>query len=85
MDGLRKCIYSGQCFTKIREANCEEDSDTIDLTETPPRYTLESTSKGQLNRVMIQCITVLTMLQQVLGFRSKFPNTLTSFSVSSDR
>jgi hypothetical protein len=65
MDGLRKCIYSGQCFTKIREANCEEDSDTIDLTETPPKYTLESTSKAQLNRVMVQCITVLTMLQQL--------------------
>jgi hypothetical protein len=65
MDVLRKSIYSGQCFTKIRETLHEEDSGTIDLTEAPPKYTLESTSKAQLNRVMVQCFTVLTMLQQL--------------------
>jgi hypothetical protein len=37
----------------------------LDLTEKTPKYTLESTSKAQLNRVMVQCITVLTMLQQL--------------------
>lgn len=51
IDGLCKCIYSGQCFTEIRETLHREDSDTIDLTEAPAKSTLESTSKAQLNQV----------------------------------
>ena len=63
MDGLRKCIYSGQCYTKIKETSSEDNNDIIDLSEEQPKFTLETTSKTQLDRVMVQCITVLNMLQ----------------------
>jgi hypothetical protein len=65
MEGLRKCIYSGQSFSKIREADVEEPSDVIDLTDDLPKFTLESTTKAQMNRVTVQCITVLQMMQQL--------------------
>lgn len=61
MEGLRKCICSGQSFKKIREVFIEEPTDVIDLTENLPRFTLESTTTAQLNRVTVQCITVLHM------------------------
>ena len=61
MDGLRQCIYSGQCFTKIKETLTEVNDDIIDLSEELPKFTLEKTSKTQLKRVMVQCITVLNM------------------------
>ena len=65
LEDLRKCIYTGKSYTKIRETAIEEDKDIIDLTEDSPKFTLESTTKVQLNRVTVQCITVLGMLQQI--------------------
>lgn len=63
--GLRKSVYSGESYKRIREVVIQEPNDVIDLTEDLPKFTLESTTKAQLNRVTVQCITVLHMLQQV--------------------
>lgn len=53
LEDLRKCIYTGQSYTKIREAAVEEDNDVLDLTKDKPKFTLESTTKAQLNRVTV--------------------------------
>ena len=65
MDGLRTCVYRGFCFSKIREALVEEKNGIIDLTKDGPKFTVETTTSAQLNRVIIQCLTVLSMLQQL--------------------
>jgi hypothetical protein len=63
--GLRKSVFSGESYKRIREVVIQEPSDVIDLTEDLPKFTMESTTKVQLNRVTVQCITVLHMLQAV--------------------
>ena len=65
MDGLRECIFTGQMYTKIREVVYVEDSEVLDLTEAPAKYTQESTSKASMKRVVIQGFTVLSMLEQI--------------------
>ena len=65
MDALRHCTHRGLCFTKIRDALVEEKNDIIDLTKNGPKYTEETTTSAQMNRVTVQCITVLSMLQQL--------------------
>ena len=62
---MRRCVYTGKSYTKIRETATEEDKDIIDLTEESPKFTLESTTKVLLNRGTVQCITVLGMMQQI--------------------
>ena len=63
---LRNVIYSGKTYLMIREAEiATTDKDVIDLTETPPKYTFQSTTKAQLSRVNIQCFAVLNMMQQI--------------------
>jgi hypothetical protein len=62
---LMKCIYSGHCYKKIREKVVEEESDIMDLTEESKKFTLETATKAQLNKVTVQCFTVLTMLQNI--------------------
>lgn len=57
-------VYSGNCFRKIIESKKEELDDTvIDLTK--EEMTLESTSKAQLTRVMLQCLVVTAFLQEI--------------------
>lgn len=63
---FRNVIYSGKTYLMIREAEiATTDKDVIDLTETPPKYTFQSTTKAQLSRVNIQCFAVLNMMQQI--------------------
>jgi hypothetical protein len=76
---LRKCVYTTQSYTKIREATTEEDKSLIDLTEDQPKFTLESVTKAQLNRVTIQCLVVLNMLQEISLKNAKETSILKSF------
>lgn len=62
IDELTKCVYIGHTYTKLREALIEEKNDVIDLTKDGPKFTQKSTSRAQLRRVTIQCITLLNML-----------------------
>ena len=62
---LRRCFCNGEAFTKIREVVIEEPSDVIDLTADLPKFTKQSTTQAQMNRVTIQCYVVLNMLQQL--------------------
>ena len=74
---------SGSAFilpnTKIRVATTEEDKSLIDLTEDQPKFTLESVTKAQLNRVTIQCLVVLNMLQEFEIKNAKETSILKSF------
>ena len=57
-------IYTGSCFRKIIEPVKEESDDTvIDLTK--EEMTIESISKTQLTRVMLQCLVVIAFLQEM--------------------
>jgi hypothetical protein len=66
INDLRSLIFSGRTYKIIREAKIAAlKEDIIDLTGDLPKFTLQSTTKSQLNRVNVQCITVLNMFQQV--------------------
>lgn len=65
INGLRKCIYMGETYTKLREALIEEKNDVIDLTKDGPKFTEESLTRAQSIRITIQCVTVLNMLQEI--------------------
>ena len=61
---LLEHTYSGDCFKKLTESKKGELDDTlIDLTKED--MTLESTSKTQLTRVMLQCLVVTAFLREI--------------------
>lgn len=59
---MQKHIYSGTCHELIIETKAGEEEEILDLTQ-DRRFTLESTSRVQLTRVMLQSIIVLNVLQ----------------------
>lgn len=62
IEQLQKHVYGGTCYDIIIERSVLTENSVIDLTE-DRRFTIETTSKCQLTRVILQGIIVLNVLQ----------------------
>lgn len=61
---LQNHVYSETCCELLRETKSGEGEEILDVTE-ERRFTLQTTSRAQLSRVMLQSIVVMNVLQSI--------------------